>query len=74
MPTPECWAELGALRAEVDALRKLEASNHDRIRLLETEKVRLKTAGAVVGFILTGLGVFFSDPIRKFILGILGAR
>lgn len=74
MPTPECWEELGALRAEVDTLRKQEQVNHERIRLLEDERVRLKTIGAGFAFLLTGLGVFFSDPIRKFVLSFLGGR
>ena len=71
MPTPECWEELGSLRAKVTELENQSSEDHDRIDALEHDKIRLKTIGGVIAFLLTGLGVFFADPIRKFLTALL---
>jgi hypothetical protein len=72
MPTPECWEELGALRAEVDIYSKQYNCDTQRIDMLERrieglehDRIRIKTAGALAAFALTGVGVLFGDVIRK---------
>ena len=77
MPTPECWEELGALRAEVTMYEgrrredmKSIAELQKRVDELEHDRLRVKTVGGVVAFILTGIGVFFSEPIKKFLLSL----
>jgi hypothetical protein len=74
MPTPECWEELGALRAEVDMYAKQYNCDTQRIAMLEKriedlehDRVRIKTAGALAALFLTGIGMLFGDVIRKFI-------
>ena len=71
MPTPECWQELGELRAEVDSLQRYIETNEARIKILEADRVRLKTIIGVIAFLFTGIGVFFGDVIKKFILTLL---
>ena len=79
MPTPECWEELGHLRAEVDMHAKQRAEDvrliyslKERLDELDHDRIRLKTIGGLIAFILTGIGVLFSDPIKKFVLGLIG--
>jgi len=71
MPTPECWSELGALDAKVDHLIRTNEEYGRRIRQLETERTRIKTVGGVMAFVLTGLGVFFAEPIKAIFTRIL---
>ena len=78
MPTEECWRELGELRAEVrsqmqqfnlDTARIQSLEN--RIKELESDRLRIKTVGGVITFLLVGIGMFFADPIRKLILSVI---
>jgi hypothetical protein len=66
MPTPECYEDLGALKAEVEALKRQREDDRGRIEALEADRIRLTTIGAVAAAVLTGLGVLFADPIRMF--------
>jgi len=75
MPTPECWEELGALKALLQESLNQRKENlamikrlEDRIDQLERDRVRLKTIGGVFAFLLTGIGVFFADAIKKLII------
>ena len=75
MPTPECWEELGKLRAEVDIYSKQFSIDTLRIQTLESrinelehDRIRVKTLGGLAAFLLTGIGVFFADPIRKVLM------
>ena len=79
MPTPDCFEDIGELRAKVQALTALreedvkrQYENARRISELENDRLRLRTIGGVIGFILTGLGVFFAEPIKTFISKVLG--
>ena len=64
MPTPDCWERLGSLDAKVEHLELENVELRKKIQKLEGDRIRLTTIGGVVGFLLTGLGVFFSDVIR----------
>lgn len=66
MPNEECFRDIGALQAEVEALKRQREEDHRRIEALESDKIRLTTIGGVVAFMLTALGVLFADPIRAF--------
>ena len=68
VPTPECWQELGELRAEVDSLKRQREEDEKRIRDLEHERARLGGIGAVVGLSFTAMGVLFADQIRLAVL------
>jgi len=72
VPTKECFEELGALRAEVDALKQRVKEDNLRIAALEHDKVRLTTIGGLFALLLTGLGVLFADPIRHLGTKLLG--
>jgi hypothetical protein len=70
MPTEDCWATLGKLQAQVDTLERSNEDKELRIKALESDRVRLTTLGGIVAFLLTGIGVFFADPIKRLILGL----
>lgn len=66
MPTPECYQEIGELRAQVDQLLEQQRINSNRITALEMDKVKVATFGGILAFCLTGIGVIFADPIKSF--------
>jgi hypothetical protein len=70
MPTPDCWETIGHLKADIEVLKENDKVKDARIKALESDRIRLVTVGGVVAFLLTGVGAFFADPIRKLFLGI----
>ena len=62
----ECYQDIGALQAEVEALKKQREDDHRRIEALENDRIRLTTIRGVAAFVLTALGVLFANPIRAF--------
>jgi len=70
MPTPECWEDLGRLKTQVDELLRQNIDYQKRIAVLEGDRIKVKTIGGICAFLLTGLGVYFSEPVRKMFMAL----